>query len=145
MTNIPEGYKPVPAGCKKMPDDADLGALVFLDPETYIKDYGKPAGLAPTWAWADGSIAAYKPKQPPEPHKAKPSEKSLAEAALWSPYGVNQDRLMEAFAAHREAAERATIKKVAKWLREVMYPQDTGYSGWDATFIAYAIERGEWK
>jgi len=51
---------------------------------------------------------------------------------------VNFRRLVEAFASHLEAAERATIEKVAAFLRE-------NYASEWVEVAADAIERGEWK
>ena len=58
---------------------------------------------------------------------------------------IDDGHAVQAFAAHREAAERSTIEKVAEWLRDVIDLQDNDYSGWNAMFLANAIERGEWK
>jgi hypothetical protein len=50
----------------------------------------------------------------------------------------DDDEVVQAFAAHRIAAERETVEKIAAWLRD----QD-GYGEWYE--VADALEQGDWR
>jgi len=102
-TNIPEDYKPVPAGCTSMPDDADPDALVWMCREWL----GDLAVNVDGYDWQH-HVKAYKPKH------LKVSEKKLQDDA--------HDKAMAQYEALVQRLSKPSEKSLAEAVRRLNEP-----------------------